>query len=447
MKQDRNNILDFHKRVIPPQFIVNAINRLNAAGFEAYLVGGAVRDAYVGRRISDWDVTTSASFDEINSLFSDTKRYSLKYETVILVDSGHDYEVTTFRRHGSSAPSLEEDLRHRDFTINAMCYDVSGGKIFDPHNGRMDIRERTLRAVGNPEERFMEDPVRLLRAIRFSVELGFKIEKRTMDKILEMSEGLNSVAGEKIRDELMKILISPRPSGGFYMMKKANLLKHFLPELEKSYLKRQNSYHKYTIFKHIMVCVDSVRPDPILRLAALFHDIAKPFVREKVKGEFKFHGHEEASALMAGDIMRRLKFSRKSIRKVCHLISHHMIGYESSWKDSTVRRLIGRVGIENIDDLMHLRRSDLIAHGIMDDKIEKIGELKSRIEELNSESIGKGLRGLAIDGKKVMKILNIGEGPAVGNVLGALLEKVMEYPELNNQKDLVEIVERIIKGH
>ena len=186
MNDSKNLPPELFKGLIPPQFIVDVIMRLNAAGFEAYLVGGAIRDAYLHRRISDWDVTTSASFEKINSLFPDTKKYNLNNETVILVDSGCDYEVTTFRCRDESSPSLEKDLMHRDLTVNAMSYDIHKKKVFDPYDGRADIEKRIIRAVGDPEERFIEDPLRLFRAIRISVELGFGIERDTMRKIIEM---------------------------------------------------------------------------------------------------------------------------------------------------------------------------------------------------------------------------------------------------------------------
>ena len=220
MKYNKEPPSDLYKRIMPPQFIVNAIKRLNAAGFEAYIVGGAVRDAYLHRHISDWDVATSASFERINRIFSDIRRYNLKNETVILVDSGYEYEVSTFRCRDSSSQSLEEDLMHRDFTLNAMSYDIIEKKLFDPQDGRTDIGNRIVKAVGDPEERFIEDPLRLFRAVRISVELGFRIEKETMGKIIEMSEYLNSVANERIRDEMMKVLMAPKPSKGYNLLKK-----------------------------------------------------------------------------------------------------------------------------------------------------------------------------------------------------------------------------------
>ncbi|UCF56080.1 MAG: CCA tRNA nucleotidyltransferase, partial [Deltaproteobacteria bacterium] len=292
-----------------PKFIMTVVKRLHASDHQAYIVGGAVRDHCLHRKVTDWDVATSARPEEIKSIFRDIKCFSLRHDTVTLVHSARHYEVTTFKGSKNFGHSVEEDLGHRDFTINAMAYDKAKGAILDPYGGREDILCRLVRAVGDPKERFREDPVRLLRAVRLATELGFKIELKTLKTISLMAEKLDSVARERIREELLKILVSRKPSIGFNLMVKTGLLKHLLPELLEGYRKKQDASHRFTIYKHIMKTIDQVEPDPVLRLTALLHDIAKPRVREKIEGEFRFLGHEKASARLAKEIMLRFKFS------------------------------------------------------------------------------------------------------------------------------------------
>jgi tRNA nucleotidyltransferase (CCA-adding enzyme) len=433
MKKTNHGFMD-PKKI--PAFVSRIIERLNNAGFNAYVVGGAVRDFLLNRPVADWDIATSASKDEIGSVFHDIRHFSLKHETVTLVYKGLHYEVTSILSAELPARTIEEDLVHRDFTINAMAYDLSQGIIIDPCNGNQDLKKRILRAAGDPVERFREDPLRLVRAIRISIELGFRIEKNTMEGILKMSQQLTLVASERIRDELMKILLIRRPSSGFRLLVKSGLLKVFLPELMEGLLKRQNAYHKYTIFRHIMETVDSVEQDPILRLAALFHDIAKPRVRTKDKDEFRFHRHAEESALLAAEIMERLRFSKDMIRSVTNLISHHMIEYDGSWSDGAVRRLIRRFGPDSVDLLLSLRKADLLAHGTSSEDLKLLSELEQRIHALSQEISATQIHDLALDGKKIMQILGLSPGPEVGKVLRFLMEKVTDQPVLNTEESL-----------
>jgi poly(A) polymerase/tRNA nucleotidyltransferase (CCA-adding enzyme) len=296
-----------------PKFVTFILNRLKNSGHQSYIVGGAVRNSYLSRSITDWDVATSAPSEEIKIIFQDVKLFALKKDTVTLVNSGHSFEVTAFR---GKQNCLEEDLGHRDFTINAMAYDAEKDEILDYCGGRKDIAKKLIRAVGDPEARFQEDPLRILRAVRFATELGFRIDTRTQKTIINMAPLLKSVAPERIREELIKVLLSPRPSTGFKIMRRTGLLKCILPELLEGYLKRQNTYHRHTIFGHIMETVDRVEPVPVLRLTALFHDIAKPRVREKIGSRWRFYGHEEASAGLSEEIMGRLTFSKDMIKKV-----------------------------------------------------------------------------------------------------------------------------------
>ncbi len=425
---------------IPP-FVRFIINRLHSHSHEAFIVGGAVRDILMGKKATDWDVTTSASSVEIKRIFSDVKYFSIKHDTVTLVSNGKHYEITPYR--GADKKSLVEDLGHRDFTINAIAYDITCNQIIDPFKGSSDISRKLIRAVKDAKRRFSEDPLRLMRAVRFATDFRFKIHPHTLEAISEMSKEINRVPRERLRDELIKMLLTRTPSRAIHLIRKTGLLVQFLPELLEGYLKRQNNFHRYTIFRHIMETLDQVERDQILRLTALLHDIAKPRVRTGKKGNYRFLGHEKESAKMAKEILLRLKFSNEEISKVCNLIENHMIGYNRNWTDGAVRRLIKRVGPDQVYDLIKFRRADLKAHGLMSKDLQLLDELEARVKrELEGAKSGVWPHHLAIDGNTVMKILGIQPGPKVGNILDKLTELVMEHPELNNPEYLTKAVKQ-----
>jgi putative nucleotidyltransferase with HDIG domain len=425
-----------------PDIILMIIDRLHRSNYQAYVVGGAIRDMCLGRTPMDWDVATSAPLEQIQAIFQDIRHFNLKHGTVTIVGAKSQSEVTTFRGDGDSLKTLEGDLARRDFTINAMAYDVDKEEILDPAQGRRDIARKWVRAVGDPEDRFREDPLRLLRAVRLATELKFQIETKTLGTISQMAEQLGSVSKERIRDELMKILLSKKPSVGFNMMLKTGLLKQVFPELLEGYLKKQNVRHRYTIYKHILVTMDKVEPDPVMRLCALLHDIAKPRVRIKVNGKFRFFGHEKASAELAEDIMTRLRFSNDITRQVTKLISHHLIQYDTGWSDGAVRRLIRRVGPENIDALLSFRRADLLAHGRGKEGLHLLSGLMDRVKNLIESPLIIQPRDLAIDGQRVMEVLGLEPGPEVGRVLDELMERVTDHPELNTEEWLVSLLKQ-----
>ena len=310
-----------------------------------------------------------------------------------------------------------------------------------------DIRGKRIRGVLNPVDRFSEDPLRLLRAVRLWAEMDFSMEEKTADAIFKMAYRLESVSKERIREELVKLLVVRKPSKGLNYLRKNGLMKYIIPELLEGVGKRQNHHHKYTIFRHVMETIDRIPPDPILRIAALLHDVAKPRVRKKIDDEFRFFGHAEASALLAKDIMKNLRFSNEDIGRSVNLIGLHMINYDEGWSDGAVRRLIRRAGHENIQDLIQLRKADIEGHGINDDKISLVNMLEKRIKEIQTGTLIKGITDLAVDGKKVMEVFDMESGPLVGEVLGKLLEKITETPELNNEKDLVCLMNEMKKNH
>ena len=422
-----------------PKFVAFILERLTNNGHQAFIVGGALRDAFLQLPIIDWDVSTSARPQEIKSIFHDIKYFTLKQDTVTLVHSEQHFEVTTFR---GKEGSLEEDLARRDFTINAMAFDPGKDEIIDPFGARKDINAKMIRAVKDPHDRFQEDPLRLLRAVRIATQFGFRIEEKTMETLTRMSHLLHKVAPERIREELKKVLMNPKPSMGFNLMRKTGLLKQFLPELLEGYRKRQNTHHRYTIYKHIMKTVDKVEPVMLLRLAALFHDIAKPRVRQKKEGKWRFLGHEAVSADMTAEILYRLRFSKHMISKVANIVRHHMIDYGSHWSNAAIRRLIGRVGPENIMDLIQLRRADNLAHGLDSQEGLLLKELEERIEEQMKGSAVTKTRDLAINGHTIMGILGLSPGPEVGSILRELMEKVIDNPELNTKSHLIALLKQ-----
>ncbi len=424
---------------IPP-FVRFILERLEKAGYKGYIVGGAVRDICRGKPVKDWDVATAASPEVIRGIFQEQRQFSLKHDTVSLVSDGRPFEITTFRREGVD---INGDLRCRDFTINAMAFDAENGAIIDPCGGQRDLVKHVLRASGNPRDRFREDPLRLLRAVRFAAETGFYIERNTLTAMEDLSIGLRSAAQERIRDELNRILVSARPSTSFNLMIRTGLLKGFLPELLEGRFKRQNSYHRHTILKHTLATVDSISPDLDLRAAALLHDIAKPRVRRKIEGEWRFYGHEKASALLAGEILARLRFKGAMISKVIRLIRHHLILYDASWSNGAIRRLIGKVGDPLIWDLFALREADLSTHTACEQQMGMLTELRHRVGvQLNSKTVVQK-KDLAMDGFAIMAETGLAPGPVVGKVLKELHEKILDHPEWNNREALIALLRQI----
>jgi len=426
-----------------PDIVFDISRRLIGSGYQAFIVGGAIRDSVLGFQAKDWDVATDATPDNIHDLFPEMTSFNLKHGTVTLVSKGSHFEVTTFRGTEGFSSSIEEDLAHRDLTFNAMAYDITNKRIIDPFGGTQDIKEKIVRGVLNPSERFQEDPLRMMRVIRFSLELGYAIEPETLMAIKTMAQAIDIVAKERVRDELLKVLMVSKPSVGFNLMRKTCLLKQILPELMEGYRKRQNNYHKYTIFRHIMETVDSIKGDPVLRLSALFHDIAKPRVRKKINGGWKFFGHAPASAELTKEIMMRLKFSNDRITRVTHLIAHHMFDYKQELSDKAVRRFIKRIGEDNVDGLIALRKADDVAHGWGRDFEKDIEKFKNRIDSQIKKSYPFTISDLAVNGHDVMNELSLQSGPRVGRILNQLLEEVIEKPEYNRKDKLVEIVKRM----
>lgn len=417
---------------IPP-FVRSVIARLRRAGHEAYVVGGAVRDLCMARPAVDWDVTTSASPEHIASVFKRLRSFSLKHETVTLVYRGRHYEVTTFRGPNKT---LEEDLRHRDFTINAMAYDVGRSVIIDPWGGRKDIAKGVVRGVASPEERFREDPLRLMRAVRIAAELGFRIHEKSLKTISCMAEAITAAAPERIRDELVRILLCEKPSQGLHLLKKTGLMARIVPELVEAGSVRESLSRTMTVYRRILAAVDQVAPDPVLRLAALFHRIAQSASPD----------HETRSAKAAQEIMVRLCFSKSVIRQVVRLVQEQeaLAGYHSSWTDGDMRRFIRRVGAEHVESLISLRRADLLTSARRGHKpLRLLNGIQRRTRAVMKTPLARGPQDLAISGSKVMEVTGLAPGPEVGRILARLSEELMDHPEWNTRKKLLALLKKM----
>ena len=442
-----------------PAEIISIVETLEKGGFQAYLVGGCVRDLFLGRIPKDWDVTTNATPEAIQGLFTKTV-YENVFGTVAIINETtedptlRNVEVTPYRleseysdrRHPdkvSFSQKIEDDLQRRDFTVNSLAVSLSDGAIkdiIDLYGGFADIKDKTIRSVGKAYDRFNEDALRMMRAIRFAVELGFTIEQETLDAMKQLSSTIQQVSIERIRDEFTKIILSPSPKLGIELLHETGLLKHFLPELEKSIGVEQNQAHAYTVWEHLLRSLQHAADQKWeleIRLSALFHDIAKPqtkaFSRET--NQPTFYGHEVIGSRETRKILERMRFSRVTIEKVSKLVRWHMFFADTGTITlSAVRRMIVNVGRENIWDLMNVRICDRIGTGRPKADPYRLRKYKSMVEEALRDPVSVGM--LKVDGAKIMEIAQIPPGPKIGLVLNALMEEVLEDPTLNTEEYL-----------
>lgn len=451
----RAGLLSFRtvrRRLIPAQ-VQWVLGKLRAAQFEAYLVGGCVRDLLLGRPPGDWDIATAATPDQVQATFSRTRPTGIAHGTVTVLAGNRALEVTTFRTEGKYSDhrhpdwvrfttAIEADLSRRDFTINAMALSEDG-RLIDPFHGLRDLCRGVIRAVGNPEQRFKEDALRMLRAVRFSAQLGFRIDDATLAAIAKHAALLQHVSKERIRDEFSKLLLAPKPQAALNTLKDTGLLQQFLPELLEGVGVEQNIHHAYTVWEHNVRACEEAPPVLHLRLAALLHDVAKPrCLTVDEHGGRHFYHHEVVGAQMANDILRRLRYDNDTRRRVVHLIRHHLaLHHYPDMTDAAVRRLIRRIGLEHLDDLVQLRIADRKASGTKRSPLSRGATLLlRRIEKVLEEDAAFGLKDLAVNGHDVMRILQIPPGPKVGKVLNDLLEMVLEDPSLNDPQTLEQII-------
>jgi tRNA nucleotidyltransferase (CCA-adding enzyme) len=444
--------------VIPPR-VIGICRRLRDAGHEAYVVGGSVRDLLLGRHQGDYDLTTSALPTDVLRVFRAVPT-GIRFGTVTVLigpDAEGDrqgFEVTTFRGEGcyhdgrhpdrvEFVGMVEEDLARRDFTVNAIAYDPLDQRLVDPCGGRADLDARLLRAVGDPVERFSEDGLRVMRAVRFAATLGFTVEESTLAAIPGALQVFARVSAERVRDELLKLLAAPRPSAGLELMSQTGLMAEVLPELLEGVDRRQNPFHSLDVYQHSLLTCDETKGDPILRLAALLHDIGKPRSAEPRAEEpdrYTFYKHEMIGTRMASAIACRLKLSNADRERITKLVRHHMFFYTDDWSGPTVRRFIRRIGHENIDDLFALRAGDVRGRDRGEDPESELAELRERIEQALAEDAALKVTDLSIGGADVMRILGVGPGPVIGKALHALLERVLDDPALNTPDKLEELL-------
>jgi tRNA nucleotidyltransferase (CCA-adding enzyme) len=438
-----------------PRGALEITDRLHRAGGAAYLVGGCLRDLVLGREPKDWDIATDLAPDDVKKLFRRVHEVGAAFGTLMVPWHDGVYEVTTFRTEGpysdgrhpdevAFTTEVERDLERRDFTINALAWDPRADHIVDPFGGLYDLERRSIRAVGDPALRFREDALRLMRAIRFSAQLDFRIERATWHALRDEAEGLRRISQERIREELNRILLAPTPSRGLLLMIDAGLLAIVLPELEACRNVRQNRFHSHDVLVHSLMATDAAPEDNlIVRLAALFHDVAKPQTREERDGDYTFYAHQVMGARIAGRIMRRLAYSNEERERVEHLVYHHMFYYEPEWTDSAVRRFVRAVGVENIPDLIALRMADMGGNTRKSGDTSPLEALLARIDEVIAKDTALNVKDLAIGGRELMA-LGLPEGPAIGRILRALLERVLDDPAFNERETLLAEAQRMV---
>ncbi len=443
-----------------PADVLGICTRLRDAGHQAYLVGGGVRDLLLGRDPKDFDVATSALPEAVLQLFG--TRYAvptgLQHGTITVLagepPQQRPVEVTTFRGEGiyldgrrpstvTFSATLNEDLSRRDFTMNAIAYDPLTETLADPFDGQGDLIRKLVRAVGDPVLRFREDGLRAMRAVRQAAQLGFVVDAPTLHAIPMGMDAFAKVSAERVRDEFLKLLGAPSPSVGIELMRETGLLKAVAPELLEGVGCVQNRFHRYDVYQHTLSTLDHTKGDAIVRLGALLHDVGKPRSRqprEGAPGEFSFFKHEYVGAEMSDDICRRLKLPTDDRENVHGLVVHHMFYYTADWTDGTVRRFVRRVGAHRLAALLAIREADVTARGFDENPADETAELRRRIDEVAQGDAAMNVKDLALTGVDVMRILNVPPGRHVGQVLEALLERVLDDPLLNTAEALEAMV-------
>lgn len=430
-----------------PNYVKLVINRLEQDGKEAYIVGGSLRDILLNKKPADYDIATNALPDEIEDIFSHMKTFNIgkKYGTIVISQEEGDVEVTTFRKEGnytdgrrpewvSFSSNIIDDLSRRDFTINAMAYNKKIGFI-DPYNGRKDLRNRLIKTVGNPEERFNEDYLRILRGIRFSTQLNFIIEKSTFDAGKKYGQNISKVSIERIRDEFFKILLCKVPSKGIRLLEDMEILNIIIPEIIPTInFKQKNPHHEYDVYNHILCVLDNTHPSIQVRLAALFHDIGKPHTLTiDEEGIGHFYGHDKLSAEISKNVLERFKCSNELIKKVYVLVKEHM-NHHGKFKEKGLKKLIKRIGKDEIFNLIALQKADIQCSN-KDATIEHIIEREEKIKSILKNEEVYEVNQMNINGKDLID-LGFEEGKIIGEILEYLLEKIMENPEFNNKETL-----------
>ncbi|MBI5742493.1 MAG: HD domain-containing protein [Candidatus Niyogibacteria bacterium] len=421
---------------------------LKDAGYEAYLVGGCVRDLLIGRKPKDWDITTNAKPEAIQKLFAE-HFYENSFGTVSVITESLDptlkvIEITPYRLEGKYsdlrhpddikfAEKLEDDLARRDFTVNALALDADSGAIVDLFGGAKDLEAKIIRAVGNAKERFSEDALRIMRAARLTIELGFKMEPATEKALVECAPLLKAIALERIRDEFAKIIVSPHPRAGMELLRELGIMQIIIPELLEGYGVTQNKEHAYAVWDHNLRALEHAADKGWgldVRLGALLHDVGKPRTKRGEGYNSTFYGHDVVGAKMTEKILTRLKFPQKLVGKVTKLVRYHLFFSDTSVITlSAVRRVVRNVGAEDIHDLIYVRLCDRIGMGRPKERPFRLRKYEAMIDQVMRDPISVGM--LKTDGNRLMELLQIAPGPKIGQILNILLEEVLDDPQLN----------------
>ncbi len=440
-------------RIDLPENVNRIIHTLEEHGFEAYVVGGCVRDVMLGRMPQDWDITTSAQPKQVKALFPRTVDTGIRHGTVTVLCGGTGYEVTTYRIDGEYedarhpkyvlfTPELPEDLKRRDFTVNAMAYNETRGLV-DAFGGAEDLRKGIIRCVGNPKDRFAEDALRMLRAVRFAAQLDFSIEEQTRKAIRENAPLLAKVSAERIQAELVKLLVSGRPQE-IRTAYELSLTAVFLPEFDwMMETPQQNKHHCYTVGEHTVHSLEHVRADKVLRLTMLLHDVAKPqCMTTDEAGQNHFKGHPGQGEKLAESILRRLKFDNDTIRRVCRLVRFH--DERPPLTEESIRRTVSRIGIEQFPALFAVKRADTLAQSgyRRAEKLRYIEEFEQIYHKIQSENQCIQKKDLAVSGQDLIA-MGMHTGKEIGSVLEQLFEEVLEHPEWNEREKLLELAHKL----
>lgn len=435
-----------------PEKVEYILHTLEEAGYEAYAVGGCVRDSLLGREPDDWDITTSATPQQVKKAFSRTIDTGIQHGTVTVMMGKEGFEVTTYRidgeyedsRHPKEViftPNLIEDLKRRDFTINAFAYNDRSG-IVDAFDGMTDLKNGIIRCVGEARERFREDALRMMRAVRFSAQLGYSIEEKTREAIMELAPALKNISAERIQVELVKLLQSPHPD---YLREayELGMTKVILPEFDRAMKTPQNNpHHIYSVGEHMLHTLLYVRPDRSLRIAALLHDIAKPDTEEiDSEGISHFHGHAQLGEEKVAAILKRLKFDNDTIHKVKKYVKYHDYRIEATSR--AVRRALNKIGKEYFEQILEIKQADMLAQSMYqrEEKEENLRQVRALYQEILQKEECFSLKELALTGKDLME-LGVPQGKQVGAVLNQLLEDVLEDPAHNTREYLTQLVNR-----
>lgn len=461
-----------------PAHVLLVLEKLEEAGFEAHVVGGSVRDLLLGLIPKDWDVATNAAPDEVQKIFPDSV-YENEFGTVGVkirnanLENGEEeagdqkvvevIEVTTYRieskysdkRHPDEikfAKTLKEDLSRRDFTINALAMKLKNDEceVVDFFDGQVDLRKKIIRAVGDANERFNEDALRMMRAIRFSVTFDFAIEEKTFLAIGKNAENLKFISPERIRDEFSKIILSSTPARGIELLQETGILKIILPEIESGVGVMQSHHHYHgpynTVYKHLVASLEKCPSEKLeVRLAALLHDVGKPKSKQGEGENATFYNHEYIGERMTKNILERLKFSRRVIDKITLLVRNHMFYYNvDEVSEAGVRRVVQKIGLENIKDIIDVRISDRLGSGVPKAVPYKLRHFQFMVEKVSHDPIS--VRQLKLNGNDLMKELGVPPGPKIGAILAVLLSRVIDDPALNEKEELLQLARGLSKN-